>query len=225
MVAYQKTKYQHKMYKSTKQRKCLQRHTSSLAIYGAIQILICFVTLIVQYTFVSYTEFKKFTEMHAETVLGTLIMRSSFGMTFAISGCFGIWASHKQSVTSILSSLVAGSITACFCLVYMVESAICVMHMVREIEQSSDEEPYISDGVVNIKVEIGSGSSFKETNLENRDLKLRLMLFTTQLIACLIQAVIVILVCSSLNRALKRNENSKYFLFTSKKLNIENMNV
>ena len=210
---------------STEHKKSgIHPHTSRIALYGAIQVLICFVALVVQYIFVSFTDYKKFTEMKAETTIGTLILRLSLLSSFAISGCVGMWASHKQSVMSIYSALVAASVAACFCLVYMVESMMCVMHMVRELEKKPLEETVVinpddldvEDDVLNINVFLGSESSFKETSLENTDLKLRLTLFTTQLIVCFIQAIVVILFCNKLNQTLKRNESLKYFRFVSK---------
>jgi hypothetical protein len=165
--------------------------------------------------FVSFSEFTKFTEIHAKTLTGTLILRLTFGTTFAISGCFGIWASHKQSISSICTSLITASIAACFCLVYMCESAMCVMHMLSEIENNLPVQVLLDDDVLNIDVELGEGSPFKKTTLEKRDLKLRLTLFTIQLIACFIQAVVVILFCSKLNQMMKRRENSKYSRFIS----------
>ena len=168
--------------------------------------------------FVSFSEFTKFTEIHAKTLTGTLILRLTFGTTFAISGCFGIWASHKQSISSICTSLISASIAACFCLVYMCESAMCVMHMLSEIETNRpvDVAPILDDDVLNIDVEVGEGTPFQKTTLENRDLKLRLTLFIIQLIACFIQAVVVILFCSKLNQMMKRRENAKYSRFISK---------
>ena len=192
----------------------------SIALCGLIQILICFVTFIVQYLFVSFTnpsDYIKFTEIHAETLIGTLILRLSLGASFAISGCFGIWASHKQSNASICASLVAASIAACLCIVFLVESAMCMMHMIAEIEINSVTSPsMISDDVLNIDVQVGKGSPFQDTNMENQSLKLRLTLFSIQLIACLMQAVVVMIFCSKLNQRLKRNESPKYHPFVSK---------
>lgn len=198
--------------KSHRKKGRVKRHTSVIAIYSVIQILMCLITLIAQYIFVSFTEFTefiKFTELHAETLSGTLVLRLTFGLSFGISGCLGIWATHKQSVISIGASLIAGSFAACFCLIYLVESAMCVTHMVSEIEKNSVEISVTDNQSLNIHVELGS--SFIELELQNKDLKLRLALFTIQLIACFIQAAVVILFCSKLNQTLRRIGQSKYF--------------
>ena len=208
---------------SAKQRSCLKKQTSSIAICGVIQILICFVTLIVQYMFVSYSEFTKFTEIHAKTLSGTLILRLTFGATFAISGCIGIWASHKQSIGSICTSLISSSIAACFCLVYMCESAMCMMHMLSEIENNVEGTQLLDADVLYIDVELGEGSTFKNTTLNNNDLKLRLTLFSIQLIACFIQAAVIIIFSSKLNQLMKRRENLEYSRFISKDTSRDNI--
>ena len=212
------------MEKTLKEKYSCRLNIPSIALCGILQIFICFVTLIVQYLFVSFTKpsnYIKFTEIHAETLIGTLILRLSLGASFAISGCFGIWASHKQSITSICTSLIAASVSACLCIVYLVESAMCMMHMIAEIEiNSSKSQAPVSEDILNIDVQLGEGSPFKDTELEDQSLKLRLTLFTVQLIACLMQAVVVMVFCSKLNQRMKRKESPKYHQFVSKEAKI-----
>ena len=211
------------MEKSATKKHFFKTQTSNIALCGILQILICFVTLIVQYLFVSFTkptDYIKFTEIHAETLIGTLILRLSLGASFAVSGCFGIWASHKQSITSICTSLIAASISACLCIVYLVESAMCMMHMISEIEFNSAKPSHQQEeDILKVDVQIGEGSPFQDTSLENQGLKLRLTLFSIQLIACLMQAVVVMVFCSKLNQRLKRNESPEYLPFVSHESN------
>ena len=188
----------------------IKQHTPMIAMYSVVQILTCLLTLTVQYIFVSFFEYTNLTKLHATTLAGTLVLRLSFGASFGISGFLGLWATHKRSFVSIGVSLIAASLAACFGLIFLVESAMCVTHMVSEIEKNLVEISVTNNPILNIDVELGPKSSFTQLQLQNKDLKLLLAIFTTQLIASFIQEAVIILFCSKMNKMLSRNAQYGY---------------
>merc|ERR1712224_985321 len=134
-----------------------------------------------------------------------------FGSSLFISGLFGVIAYYKKTTLYIWIALVAAGASACICLVFLGESAICTTYVVTKMEKGSDDHSYHLDksNVLNINIEIGEDSS--QIILPVYDAKLLLSLFSTQLIVCLIQGITLILSMSGLDQYLKETTASQSY--------------
>ena len=202
------TKRNQKTYRKKYQSK---QKLSVVVVLGGIQILMCFVTLVAQFIFVKYINYQHFTKFHALTLFGTLVLRLSFAVFFGLSGCFGIWAAHKQSTAAFGITLITAGIAACFCLIFLVESAMSTTYMVSLLDgipegSTSGTLLGIKDAL-NIEVDVGyTSDSSARIISEHDDLRLLLSLFIIQLIACLIQAFVVLIFANEVARNMKRRE-------------------
>ena len=185
-------------------------------IYSVIQIFACALTLTCQYIFTRYTYYESFTRMHGKTVDVTLALRLGFASAFGLSGCFGLYSAYKKTTLSMWMALTTAGVASCVCLVFLGESAICTTFIVTKLEENNHKEFMLypneynqNINIVNLEIEIGENSN--EIVLPSaKHGKLLLALFSSQLVVCMIQALVVILSCSELNANLKKTEMS-YF--------------
>ena len=185
-------------------------------IYSVIQIFACVLTLTCQYIFTRYTYYESFTRMHGKTVEVTLALRLGFASAFGLSGCFGLYSVYKKTTLSMWMALTTAGVASCVCLVFLGESAICTTFIVTKLEENNHKEfmfypnEYNQNiNIVNLEIEIGENSN--EIVLPSaKHGKLLLALFSSQLVVCLIQALVLILSCSEISENLKHTEMS-YF--------------
>ena len=154
--------------------------------------------------------------MHGKTVHVTLALRLGFASAFGLSGCFGLYSGYKKTTLSMWMALTTAGVASCVCLVFLGESAICTTFIVTKLEENNHKEFVLypneynqNINIVNLEIEIGENSN--EIVLTSaKHGKLLLALFSSQLVVCLIQALVLILSCSEISENLKHTEMSYY---------------